>query len=123
MKIHNYIFLFCVLIIACNPKEEKKQQTTDSPKVNPYAKAELSSKIFSNDGAKDTLLHGFGYDIYMSNSIYIHQPNIPGVNGNRGFSTKENAEKVAQFVIYKIKNNIMPPALNVSELDSLGVLK
>ena len=53
----------------------------------------------------------------------IHQPNIPGMPGNRGFKTRAQAEKITELIIYKIKNNIMPPTVTVEELDSLGVLK
>ena len=62
----------------------------------------------------------FGYDIEGS-SIRIHQPNIPGMPGNKGFRSKADAEKVAQLVAFKIRNNISPPSITSQELDSLGV--
>jgi hypothetical protein len=35
---------------------------------------------------------GFGYDIYMSGKLYVHQPTIPAVEGNRSFSTEEKGQ-------------------------------
>jgi len=108
-------------------KEENKIEAmkTDStkPKENPYKNAQLDIKVFKNDTIKDSHVKGFGYDIFMYRSLYVHQPHIPAINGNRGFDTEEQAHKVAEFIVYKIKNNIMPPSVTPQELDSLGVLK
>jgi hypothetical protein len=74
-------------------------------------------KIFRN-----TDISGFGYDILLENGRpYIHQPNIPALPGNNGFSSEEVAKKVAALVVFKIRNNIIPPTVDVRELDSLGV--
>ena len=67
--------------------------------------------------------NGYGYDIYMGDKLYIHQPTIPAVAGNKGFSSSEKAERTAAFVEQKILNNIIPPAVTPEELDSLGVLR
>jgi hypothetical protein len=53
----------------------------------------------------------------------VHQPNIPGLAGNEGFSTKERAQKVAEFVVKKIRNNEMPPTISIEDLNNMGVLK
>ncbi|MCX6146666.1 MAG: DUF4907 domain-containing protein [Candidatus Kapabacteria bacterium] len=65
----------------------------------------------------------FGYDILSSGKVMIHQENIPAVPGNQGFKEKKHAEAVAKFVIYKLKNNIMPPSVTPSEIDSLKAIK
>ncbi len=51
-----------------------------------------------------------------------HQPHIPSVPGIRGFPTKEKVLKTADFVVEKIKSNIIPPSLNKDELDSLDII-
>lgn len=141
-KLFNYsklIFAGTLLFsIACNNKKSENENAgktdnehdkmemkadTSKPKENPYKNAQLDIKVFKNDTLKDSQIKGFGYDIYMYKGLYVHQPHIPAINGNRGFDTEEQARKVAEFIIYKIRNNIMPPSVTPKELDSLGVLK
>jgi hypothetical protein len=43
--------------------------------------------------------------------------------GNDGFTTKERAQTVAEFVVKKIKNNEMPPMVSIEDLNKMGVLK
>ena len=102
--------------------EKKKQQ----PQENPYKNAKIEVKAMDNTKSKnadDVKVGGFGYDIYIFDALYVHQPNVPAINGNRGFKTKEQAQHAGDLVAYKIKNNIMPPSVSIQELDSLGVLK
>jgi len=64
----------------------------------------------------------FGYDIYVNGAVIIHQPSRPGLPGNSGFTSEEDAMKVAELVIKKIRNNEMPPTVTIEELRMLGVL-
>lgn len=102
-------------------RPDTMQQNTQAPAVNPYAKANIEVKPFVNNtgDAKGS----WGYDIYIDKTMYIHQPSIPAVPGNMGFSTAAKSQKAGEFVAYKIKHNIMPPAVTSKELDSLGVLR
>jgi hypothetical protein len=50
-----------------------------------------------------TVNNTWGYDIYLQNRLYIHQPGVPGLPGNEGFKTKTDAKKAARLVIGKIK--------------------
>jgi len=65
----------------------------------------------------------FGYDIYADGCMMIHQTCIPCVPGNEGFKVKEDAIKVAQLVINKIKKGKMPPSVTVDEIKKLKVIK
>ena len=87
------------------------------PKENPYANAEITTKIIPS--ANNT----FGYDILLYGKPLVHQPNIPGLPGNEGFTTQERAQKVADFVVKKIRNNEMPPTVSMEDLNTMGVLK
>jgi hypothetical protein len=99
-------------------------KNSGKPVENPYKNAKLETRVFNNDSVKsDAPIHGFGYDIYMYDALYVHQPHVPAINGNRGFHSREQAQKTADLVLYKIRNNIMPPSLTVNELDSIGALK
>lgn len=117
---------FMLFIFACLPgvsipydettgkqgiKKETKQQK------NPYADAEISIRIISSD--KRT----FGYDILINGKPLVHQPSIPALSGNEGFTTKEKAQKVAEFVVKKIRENEMPPTVTIDDLNNMGVLK
>jgi len=105
-------------------KEMMEKQKNEKPKDNPYKNAKIDIRVFNNDTVKqEPKLSGFGYDILIYDAVYNHQPHIPAINGMRGFHTKEQARKAAELVVYKIKNNIMPPSLSPQELDSLGTLK
>ena len=90
--------------------------------------------IYPSATEKDTTVHNvvvktfqeksaWGYDIFIDEKLYIHQPTIPSVPGNNGFKTEADAKKGGEFVAYKIRNHIMPPSVTPEELDSLGVYK
>lgn len=97
--------------------KDAKLKKNDEQTANPYINSKIEFKIFDSEGGT------FGYDIIIDGSAAIHQPNIPGMPGNKGFHSKEQAEKTAQFVITKIRKNIMPPTVTIEELDSLKVLR
>jgi len=92
-------------------KQDIKQQK------NPYARATISIKIIPSVNKT------FGYDIFLYGKPLVHQPNIPGLPGNEGFTTKARARKVAAFVVKKIRNNEMPPTVTIDDLNKMGVLK
>ena len=105
-------------------KEMAEAQKNKKPEVSPYKDAKIDIHVFNNDTVKqEPKLTGFGYDILIYDAVYNHQPHIPAINGMRGFHTKEQARTAASLVVYKIRNNIMPPSLSPQELDSLGTLK
>lgn len=101
---------------------------------NAYTQHPFLSVVFINDNIDDTtkarnlsfkiidVLHNtFGYDIFVDGKLMVHQPTIPGVSGNDGFKKKADAEKVAQLVITKIRDGIMPPTVTRQEMEKLGV--
>jgi len=65
---------------------------------------------------------GFGYQILKDGKLVIDQPTIPAIQGNQFFSTREKAQKTADYLTEKLKKGIFPPTLAVEELDSLDVL-
>jgi hypothetical protein len=116
------IVVFCMLsIVACHtgiPLTADGPATQEiKPKENPYAKAEITTKIIPS--ANNT----FGYDIFLYGKPLVHQPNIPGLPGNEGFTTQERAQTVADFVVKKIRNNEMPPTVTLENLNTMDVLK
>jgi hypothetical protein len=64
----------------------------------------------------------WGYDIYNKGKLLIHQPSIPALPGNAGFSTKADAGKVAKKVMEKIDRGEYPPSVSIEEMKELGVI-
>src|SRR5688500_3892335 len=62
----------------------------------------------------------FGYYIMIDGQMYIEQKTIPAIEGNQGFKTREDAEKIAKLVIQKIRSGEIPPRSeeHTSELQS-----
>ncbi len=67
---------------------------------------------------------GWGYDVLVKDTVFIHQENIPGISGNNGFATKEDAEKVGNLVAHKMQiTHTDLPQITIQELDSLKITK
>lgn len=117
--------LVLVLLMACTNRRSDTennpgfQQPAAGKEVPVNRKVQLEVKAYEND----SIISGWGYDIYADGILYIHQPNIPAVPGNRRFKSEKDALVAGNFAVYKINNNIIPPTISVDELDSLGVLK
>jgi hypothetical protein len=80
-----------------------------------HANAKLSYKLI------ELANYSYGYDIYDAGKLMIHQPSVPGIQGNKGFKTKADAERVARLVVSKIKRGEMPPSVTADELKKLKV--
>lgn len=63
----------------------------------------------------------WGYDIYIDNKRFIHQDKIPAVSGNQAFKTEQDAAKMAQFVLEKLKT-MEYPTVTVKELKGLNIV-
>ena len=111
------VALFLLFIFAGLPGIATSADEAVKQKDNPYVNAEITIQIIPS--ANNT----FGYDILLYGRPFVHQPSIPGLPGNDGFTTKERAQKVAELVLKKIRNNEMPPTVTIDELNSMEVLK
>lgn len=94
--------------------------TNEGDNDTPYKNA-VTSEIFCNDTIQNSIYTGWGYNIYRNKKLFIHQPHIPAISGNKGFVSKTDADKIAQLVISKIHKNIIPPDISLHELDSLKI--
>lgn len=93
-------------------RELAKQKKATAKK---FAKVQLRSMIFN--AAEGT----FGYYIFADGQMLIEQKSIPGIAGNKGFISKEEAQRTANFVIRKIKSGEMPPTVLVKDLKKLRI--
>lgn len=96
-----------VVFTTVMPKEEEV--------VNPYENSEITVNTFEEGS-------GFGYDVLIDGNIYVHQPNIPAVGGNKGFKTEADARATGNLAVQKIREGVIPPTLSVEELKSIGVV-
>lgn len=104
--------------ISANESTDKKEAKQElKEQNNPYANAQITIKVIPS------INKTFGYDIFIEGRPLVHQPHIPGLPGNEGFKTKEGAQKVAEFVVKKIRKNEMPPTVTIDDLNKMGVLK
>ena len=124
IKVFMFVYFYLFLCNGCNFSAKQNVKETNTPKNqqiseqdNPYKDAEIRAVVISSEN------NTFGYDIYLYDAILIHQPSRPGLSGNAGFATTEDAMKVAEFVIKKIHNNEMPPTITLKELEKLVILK
>jgi hypothetical protein len=106
------------------PVQEVSEDTKGNSSVNldqdkssekPVKSEKYTAKATFTDGV------GWGYDIYEGNAVRIHQPHIPAIEGNRGFDSEADALKIAQLVIYKMENGIVPPAVTKQEMIDAGL--
>jgi hypothetical protein len=104
---YRFLLLFLLSFSTLNAQEPT------FPKTNNISK--LSYKII------ELVDHTYGYDIYNTEKLMIHQPSVPGIQGNKGFKTKADAERVAKLMISKIKKGEMPPTVTTDELKKLNV--
>ncbi len=102
------VFAFAVLIFIASVFY-KKGKNTNAKFVD------LKVKTFQSP-------IGWGYDITVNDSSTIHQDIIPGIPGRRGFATKEEAEKIGNLVLEKIKNKKLQTS-TLQELDSFKITK
>ncbi|MBC7695880.1 MAG: DUF4907 domain-containing protein [Burkholderiales bacterium] len=116
----NFIFT-ALMICSCSPEQKTDVAGNVVPKPMPGNEfaTTYSSTIFLCDSTNSDF--GFGYNIITNDHIFIHQPTVPSIPGNKGFSTRAGAERTAEFIIFKLTHNMMPPSVTPRELDSLGV--
>lgn len=134
-RVFQLLIFSSVMFSACQNHQVEKENASCADSVK---EAELASRIshdsiaaptvpsgnfslstFKNEGAGN--VSGYGYDILNDGKIMVHQPHIPAVNGMKGFSSKEEAEKAGSLMLTKIQNGIMPPTLSIEELDSMKI--
>ncbi|MDR3713015.1 MAG: DUF4907 domain-containing protein [Puia sp.] len=64
---------------------------------------------------------GWGYEIVVGDTIFIHQEFIPAIPGKHGFRTKEDAMKVGMKIIDKMKHGKVE-AITVGDLREMGII-
>jgi hypothetical protein len=63
----------------------------------------------------------FGYAIFVDGNIAIQQTTIPSLPGYIGFKNTNDAAKVAELAIKKMKDGEMPPTISELELIEMEI--
>jgi len=116
MRLSFFVLMF-FLISSCGQEiERSEKESVQKEPVN------VSNSLEYTVIAVEYPETGWGYQILQDGKLAIDQKHIPVIQGYRGFSSKENAEKAANFIVGKMQRGIFPPTMTEEELDSLGVL-
>jgi hypothetical protein len=123
--IHSILFL----LFSCSDKpnvkndrvpiEEKRMNQTQSEKKQSTPSKQKATSNFTFFTHLQP--EGWGYRISEKGKQIIDQQTIPGVPGNQGFLTSEDAQKVAELVIEKLEKGSFPPTISEEELQKLGI--
>lgn len=112
IKLSSFVVL---AFISCNnPIEHSEKTKTENSTV--IKNDNYSSKITFDENT------GWGYQIFKGAKLLINQNHIPAVQGVKGFSSKEKAQKTVDYIMVKLKDGIFPPTITAEILDSLNVL-
>lgn len=96
-KRHNIIVLSVAVLISAGIWV----RALTGNKNQPAHPENLSAKTF-----KGPL--GWGYDILVNDTVYIHQEFVPAMSGKQGFSQERQAQQMAELIINKIKKGQSP---------------
>ena len=113
-----FFILFSLIIVGCNSNIEPSKEEIYDTKVPLKNNTDNEFSIVTIENQDAT----WGYQLLKDGKLMIDQKNIPAIQGNRGFSTKQNAEIMGNFILEKVKNGGFPPTVSIEEMDSLGVL-
>jgi hypothetical protein len=121
-SVRNCFVCFTILLIlwvcgGCAHSQGTQPPAEKTVAANPYVNAEITTRIIPSRN------NTFGYEVLIDGRKVIHQPSIPGLPGNEGFRTEEQAQKVVDLVVQKIRKNEMPPTVTAEELKELGATK
>lgn len=126
------LFVFCFSCTNSSQNENQKNaampnedatETTNAPQPPAFSSQSFEVKTFEIKDSISGKSLGWGYDIYVDGKRNIHQPILPGVAGNKHFSSEEHATITGTFAVNKMKQTGGLPTITIKELDSLGVTK
>jgi hypothetical protein len=123
--IPSMLFLLFSCVDKPNVKKDRvpiEQTRMNQTQSDPEKSAPSKQKSASNFTFFTHLQpEGWGYIISEKGKQIIDQKTIPGVPGNQGFRTSEEAQKVAELVIEKLEKSVFPPTVSEEELQKIGI--
>lgn len=118
----------CFVLFSCSEatKTKSPSDTPMEPTVSPEKNMDETKPASPANVSRFTVAtfsqpEGWGYYISEKGKQIINQETIPGVPGNQGFKTSEDALKVAELVRSKMEKGSFPPTISEEELQKLGI--
>jgi hypothetical protein len=118
------VFIYGCKQPTTSVKRKKPTEIKDNISSEPPVKTPIKRE--ENQGSKFSFFthlqpEGWGYYIMENGKRIIDQQTIPGAQGNLGFETSEDAQKVAELVIRKLDSGNFPPTVTEEDLKKLGI--
>jgi hypothetical protein len=109
-----------VLAMGCgnNISEGKIQTSNSGGRINESEVRSAYIKFRSFQNSDST----WGFTIFVNSRPFLHYRKIPLTGANKGFMSKNDAEKVAGIFVRMIQAGDYNPELNKKSLDSLEIL-
>ncbi len=121
-KPYSFIIFLFLTAVTCKNQPAQVPNTEGSPTTQTALSVQVPTRALTFQ-VIDAPNKTFGYEILVDGKKFIRQTSIPAVAGIEGFKTAAQAEKVAQFLIEKMKKNDALPAISLNELRQLDVLQ
>jgi hypothetical protein len=131
MRTFIFLALITFSLLSCQPQNEREVSSvvaeeiaTSTPLPSPDTSIHYTYNVFPVVPGEKNSDEGFGFEISSNKTggMRIRQESIPAVQDNHPFLSEEHAASTAMLMIQKLEKGIMPPAISVEELDSLGVI-
>ena len=65
---------------------------------------------------------GWGYDLLLNDTVYIHQDRIPALPGQHSFLCESDARSIGRLALARLKHTRFP-VITIAELDSCHILR
>lgn len=108
----NWILILFGISVVIFAISRFRNQHNISPKET---KAEEISAFVFRSG------NGWGYNILKNGNIFIHQEYIPAIPGRQPFISENEARRIADLMIHKMKTASKLPDISLREIDSCGI--
>ena len=108
IKKHNFIVIGIALLVSAGIWIRQLYK----PGIT---KKKYSTKVFQG-------IQGWGYDILVNDTLFIHQETVPARQGKTGFLIKEQAEQTARLIINKMERGELP-TVTTFEMEQILPLK
>ncbi len=126
-------FMQCLIVglhaqVACTATScplALPEENIDSIRVEMGKQIKLIADKFIKADLKIVIINvadkRYGYQIISDGNMLIEEKSIPAIAGYIGFINEEEARRVAEFALQRIKAGEMPPSISIEDLKRLQI--